>query len=60
MSADSTLSKTSSQAYTPDDRNDAVLVYVNGNFVPRREATVSVFDAGYVCGDGVWEGVRLV
>lgn len=60
MSADSTLSKTSSQAYTPDDRNDGVLVYVNGNFVPRHQATVSVFDAGYVCGDGVWEGVRLV
>ena len=60
MSADSALSKTSSQAYTPDDRNDAVLVYVNGNFVPRHQATVSVFDAGYVCGDGVWEGVRLV
>lgn len=53
-------SKTSSQAYTPDERNDSVLVYVNGEFVPRSQAKVSVFDAGYVCGDGVWEGVRLV
>ena len=53
-------SKTSSQAYESDARNDAVLVYVNGAFVPRAEARVSVFDAGYVCGDGVWEGVRLV
>ena len=53
-------SKTSSQAYQADDRNERVLVYVNGDFVPRSEARVSVFDAGYVCGDGVWEGVRLV
>jgi branched-chain amino acid aminotransferase len=53
-------STTSSQAYTPDDRNDKVQVYVNGDFVPRAEARISVFDAGYVCGDGVWEGVRLV
>lgn len=60
MHADSAPSKTSSQAYAPDARNDAVLVYVNGQFVPRRQAVVSVFDAGYVCGDGVWEGVRLV
>ncbi len=60
MHADSAPSKTSSQAYAPDARNDAVLVYVNGQFVPRHQAVVSVFDAGYVCGDGVWEGVRLV
>ncbi|QHI99641.1 aminotransferase class IV [Xylophilus rhododendri] len=53
-------SKTSSQAYAPDERNDAVLVYVDGEFFPRSQAKVSVFDAGYVCGDGVWEGVRLV
>ncbi|HYP84834.1 aminotransferase class IV [Variovorax sp.] len=53
-------STTSSQAYQADDRNEQVLVYVNGEFVPRNEARVSVFDAGYVCGDGVWEGVRLV
>jgi len=60
MQADSAPSKTSSQAYAPDARNDEVLVYVNGQFVPRHQAVVSVFDAGYVCGDGVWEGVRLV
>jgi branched-chain amino acid aminotransferase len=37
-----------------------VLVYVNGDFVPRNEARVSVFDSGFVLGDGVWEGLRLV
>jgi branched-chain amino acid aminotransferase len=50
----------SAQGYLPDPRNDSVLVYVNGTFVPRGEARVSVFDSGFVLGDGVWEGLRLV
>jgi branched-chain amino acid aminotransferase len=49
-----------SQAFAPDPRNDALLVWVNGRLVPRAEAVVSVFDAGFVLGDGVWEGLRLV
>ena len=48
------------QSYQPDERNELALVYVNGRHVPRSEATVSVFDAGFVCGDGVWAGVRIV
>jgi branched-chain amino acid aminotransferase len=50
----------SAQGYKADARNDEVLVYVNGTFVPRNEARVSIFDAGFVLGDGVWEGLRLV
>ena len=50
----------SAQGYVADPRNDGVLVYVNGAFVPRDEARVSVFDSGFVLGDGVWEGLRLV
>lgn len=50
----------SAQGYAPDPRNDQVLIYVNGTFFPRNEARVSVFDAGFVLGDGVWEGLRLV
>lgn len=50
----------SAQGYMPDPRNDKVLVYVNGAFVPRNEAVVSVFDSGFALGDGVWEGLRLV
>lgn len=60
MQASPQTSRTSSQAYQADARNEQVLVYVNGQFVPRCEARISVFDSGYVCGDGVWEGVRLV
>lgn len=43
----------------PDPRNEDVLVSVNGVLVPRHQATVSVFDAGFLVGDGVWEGIRL-
>ena len=50
----------SAQGYVADPRNDAVLVYVNGEFFARNEARVSVFDSGFVLGDGVWEGLRLV
>ena len=42
-----------------DPRNAAVLVYINGDFVPREQAKISVFDGGYLTGDGVWEGLRL-
>lgn len=49
----------SAQGYLDDPRNEAVLVYVDGAFVPRGEARVSVFDSGFVLGDGVWEGLRL-
>jgi branched-chain amino acid aminotransferase len=48
-----------SQDFAADPRNASVRVYVNGDLVPRDEARVSVFDAGFVLGDGVWEGVRL-
>ncbi len=51
---------TSAQGYVADPRNDAVLVYVDGAFVARGAAVVSVFDAGFGLGDGVWEGLRLV
>jgi branched-chain amino acid aminotransferase len=43
----------------PDPRNDSILIYVNGELKPRAEATVSVFDSGFLIGDGVWEGIRL-
>ncbi|WP_439572078.1 aminotransferase class IV [Phreatobacter sp.] len=49
----------SAQGYLDDPRNETVLVYVDGAFVPRGEARVSVFDSGFVLGDGVWEGLRL-
>lgn len=49
-----------SQGFVPDPRNEQVKIWLNGELVPRAEARVSVFDAGFVLGDGVWEGLRLV
>ncbi len=48
------------QDLVADPRNASVLVWVNGQLRPRADATVSVFDGGYIAGDGVWEGLRLV
>ncbi len=42
-----------------DPRNDEILIWVNGELKPRAEAVVSVFDSGFVLGDGVWEGLRV-
>jgi branched-chain amino acid aminotransferase len=45
--------------FEDDPRNRDVLIHVNGSLVPRAQAVVSVFDAGFVLGDGVWEGLRV-
>ncbi len=42
-----------------DARNAAILIYVDGRIVPRDQAVVSVYDSGFMLGDGVWEGLRL-
>ncbi|WP_225027400.1 D-amino acid aminotransferase [Xinfangfangia pollutisoli] len=42
-----------------DSRNAQILIWVNGALKPRAEAVVSVYDSGFMLGDGVWEGIRL-
>ncbi len=42
-----------------DARNEGILIYINGELKPRAEATVSVYDSGFLLGDGMWEGMRL-
>ena len=42
-----------------DARNDAILIWLNGRLVPKAQALVSVYDSGFMLGDGVWEGLRL-
>lgn len=39
--------------------NDNILIYVNGDLVPKSDAVVSVYDSGFLLGDGMWEGMRL-
>ena len=42
-----------------DARNEDILIWVNGALKPKAEAMVSVYDSGFMLGDGVWEGLRL-
>jgi branched-chain amino acid aminotransferase len=44
---------------TDDPRNRDILIYVNGELRPRSQAVISVFDSGFILGDGVWEGLRV-
>ncbi len=48
-----------SQDIAEDPRNAAVRVWINGGLIERDKATISVFDGGFIAGDGVWEGLRL-
>ena len=50
----------STHEYVDDPRNATILISVNGRLVPRAEAVVSVFDSGFILGDGVWEGLRVI
>lgn len=45
--------------YLEDPRNLEILIYINGKYYPRQDASISVFDSGFLLGDGVWEGIRL-
>lgn len=56
---DKAASHTSTHDSLPDPRNEDVLIYINGDLVPRAEAKISVFDSGFLVGDGIWEGIRF-
>ena len=63
MNEESAMSQTEEVFTTHDAQEDArnrdILIYVNGALKPRAEATVSVYDSGFMLGDGMWEGMRL-
>ena len=44
--------------YVNDSRNSNILISINGEIFSREDAKVSVFDSGFMLGDGVWEGIR--
>jgi branched-chain amino acid aminotransferase len=52
------MSRSTHQAIA-DERNESIEISINGEFFPRHEAKVSVFDSGFLVGDGIWEGIRL-
>jgi branched-chain amino acid aminotransferase len=45
--------------YQDDPRNEHILININGEYFARADAKISVFDSGFILGDGVWEGIRL-
>ena len=45
--------------YQDDPRNQSIQIYINGELLPREQAVISVFDSGFILGDGVWEGLRV-
>ena len=47
-------------SYLDDKRNENIQVFINGDLYPRKKASISVFDSGFLLGDGVWEGIRLL
>ncbi|HHL31838.1 MAG TPA: aminotransferase class IV [Oceanospirillales bacterium] len=49
----------SSHQHQIDSRNQSILININNQLLPREKAFVSVFDSGFILGDGVWEGLRL-
>ncbi|WP_293573606.1 D-amino acid aminotransferase [Phaeobacter sp.] len=51
--------KMSTHQAEEDQRNENILIYLNGEIVPKADAKVSVYDSGFMLGDGVWEGLRL-
>ena len=54
-----TQEKISTHQARDDQRNENIVIYVNGKLCPRDQAVVSVYDSGFMLGDGVWEGLRL-
>ena len=42
------------------NKNKDILIYVNGSLYKRQDAKISVYDSGFLMGDGIWEGLRLV
>ncbi len=53
------MGQNSTHSFTKDPRNDEILININGELFPRDKAVVSVFDSGFILGDGIWEGLRL-
>jgi branched-chain amino acid aminotransferase len=53
------MAKQGTHDYIDDPRNASIKIYVSGELLPREKAMVSVFDSGFILGDGIWEGLRL-
>ena len=50
---------TGTHSYLEDGRNKTIKIFINGSIYLREDAKISVFDSGFLLGDGVWESFRL-
>ena len=50
---------TSSHDFKKDKRNNQIKIYVDGKYLFRKNAKISVFDSGFLLGDGIWTSIRL-
>ena len=50
----------SSHSYVKNDKNANIFINIDGKLYQRNDAKISVFDSGFLLGDGIWEGIRLV
>ncbi len=49
----------STHTFVEDPRNNDILININGDLIPRAQAVISVFDSGFILGDGIWESMRV-
>ena len=49
----------STHSFIANPKNEAIFININGKLFQRNKAKISVFDSGFLLGDGVWEGIRL-
>ena len=54
------MTEKGSHSYIFDPRNENVHIFINGDLYPRDHARISVFDSGFLLGDGIWESIRLL
>ncbi len=59
MNLEKAMSSKGTHEYQDDPRNADIFIDINGEYFKRDEAKVSVFDSGFILGDGVWEGLRV-
>ena len=54
------MNRAGTHNYVENSNNENIKIFINGNLYKRKDAKISVFDSGFLLGDGVWEGIRLI
>ena len=54
------MNRAGTHNYVENSNNENIKIFINGSLYKRKDAKISVFDSGFLLGDGVWEGIRLI